>query len=707
MELNLFIIYIKNMESHVNTYKLNQGGKEYILKISTVGDYIKITCKNIINDKITFARNFTLEEIKRLDQSFATITNQQEALDLLDSALKVQKVSVYEEGDLLKLNFFVATKTENKEISLGEFQTQNIEQTTVNYEETFNQQEAYEEQPMVDYNTNINTGYDTTQYTEGAYDTTNAYTTDETAQYTATGVEEYPVTQDYTQNIQEYTGAVEDTTNQYQTYDTANEVQYNIEDNNQYMQTYQETTETVETTNAYSQPYIAPADDIAPIETATTTTTTDFSNERIDKLAGDTKALKNEHELLQNKINELTGEVNSYKLKIESMQNEKSSNEINALREENRALKQQLLELNKLRNIAAEARVLRSQLAELDSLRRKAAEVDALKAQLKELPILRAKVAELSGAKAQVGELESLRAKVQQMNLMKQQLGELESLRAKVAELNNVQSQLRELEALRSQVGQINILKQQIEELTKLKNDDDDNLRKKIRELEDIKLQYEQEIRNLRETNYRAVDESKTVKLTETKMRNIGMDSKQIFFEDKPQQICVKGDIIHNTDELELVTRKMNKSNQKITLNLLYKATADSDKAEAFHAKCDEARSTLVLIETDKGKRFGGYTACSWSGDCINKNDPESFIFSFDKMQTYENIQGEEAIGCYPKFGPIFLGCQIRIYDDAFEKGGTTFEKGLNYNTEEDYELTGGEKEFNVREIEVYEVIAQ
>ena len=115
-------------------------------------------------------------------------------------------------------------------------------------------------------------------------------------------------------------------------------------------------------------------------------------------------------------------------------------------------------------------------------------------------------------------------------------------------------------------------------------------------------------------------------------------------------------------------------------MNLLYKATADSDKAEAFHAKCDEAKSTLVLIETDKGKRFGGYTTCSWSGDSIDKKDPEAFVFSFDKMQTYENIEGEEAIGCYPKFGPIFLGCQIRIFDDAFEKGGTTFEQGLNYN---------------------------
>ena len=87
--------------------------------------------------------------------------------------------------------------------------------------------------------------------------------------------------------------------------------------------------------------------------------------------------------------------------------------------------------------------------------------------------------------------------------------------------------------------------------------------------------------------------------------------------------------------------------------------------------------------------------------------DPNAFVFSLDKMAIYDNIPEEEAIGCYPKFGPIFLGCQIRIFDNAFKNGGTTFEKGANYDTEEDFVLSGGEQKFGVKEIEVYEVIAE
>ena len=390
-------------------------------------------------------------------------------------------------------------------------------------------------------------------------------------------------------------------------------------------------------------------------ETATTTTTTQFDtqnnaqDERLVKLEGDTNSLKNEHQEIQAKLSNLLNQVNSYKSQVESLEREKNSRELSALRAENAAIKQQLSELNSLRREAAEVQMLRSQVAQMDPLRRKAAELDSLRGQLNELNMLKSKVAELSGLQGQLSEINNLKAQISQMNLSQQ----------------NAQ------------------------------DDEKEMLKRKLQELENLKMQYEQEIKTLKGAKSSVVKESS------------GLEKTQHLFEEKTQQISVKGDIIHNTEELELITRKINKSNKKITLNLLYKATVDSDKAKAFHDKCDQAQSSLVLIETDKGKRFGGFTTCSWAGECEEKKDEDAFVFSLDKMMTYDNIQGEDAIGCYPKFGPIFLGCQIRIYDNAFSKGGTTFEKGLNYNTEEDYELTGGERIFNVKEIEVYEVIAQ
>ena len=257
----------------------------------------------------------------------------------------------------------------------------------------------------------------------------------------------------------------------------------------------------------------------------------------------------------------------------------------------------------------------------------------------------------------------------------------------------------RELEDLKNQVNLMRSMQLKKNEEDKLRQKEEENLllKKQLEESEKFKRQYEEEIKSLRAT-------------MKSNKQNEGLESKNITFEEKDQRICVKGDILHSAQELEMLTRKINSNlisqKKKITLNLLYKATADSDKAFAFHDKCDNANRTIVLIETDNEKRFGGYTSQSWKGNCIEKKDDEAFVFSLDKMKTYDNT-GELAIGCYPKFGPIFMGCQIRIYDNAFSKGGTTFEKGLNFKTEEDYELNGGERNFNVKEIEVYEVVIQ
>jgi hypothetical protein len=166
----------------------------------------------------------------------------------------------------------------------------------------------------------------------------------------------------------------------------------------------------------------------------------------------------------------------------------------------------------------------------------------------------------------------------------------------------------------------------------------------------------------------------------------------------------VQGTIIKNNEELELLSKKIGENSDKVIFNLIYKATENSDKAQMFHEKCDQAKNTLVLIETLENRRFGGFTTCSWSGNQIEKNDENAFIFSLDKMKIYDIVPGQPAIACYPNFGPIFLNCQIKINDDAFSNGGSTFYKGQNYQTEEDFELNGGNQDFQIKEIEVYEV---
>ena len=457
--------------------------------------------------------------------------------------------------------------------------------------------------------------------------------------------------------------------------------------------------------NIYSTPYITPADEMpkpqsqsqpqtqkvqipeyseysssmskistakvvpAMTQTTTTTTKTTFNAEKplpkpkLEKyhevslsLPKDKKA---DHD--EQRINKLQGEQSSLK-----NQHSVFNNKITEL-------------TNLIKSYRSKITVLQSQknASEIESLR---AENQRIKQQLGEIGRLRKEVAEAQYLRNQLGEYEILRQKAAQVDSMKNQLSEINSLKMKIAELSGMRNRLDEIKRLKEEINRLNSYSANINEIN--------NLKAQIMHLENLRQQQHQKS----QTQAQSQSQSQTLtQKTETKM------TKSI----------IKGDIIHNLNELEMLTRKINKSNNKIILNLLYKATADSDNASAFHQKCDKAESTLVLVESDKGKRFGGFTSKNWRGDCVEKKDSEAFVFSLDTMKIYDIIEGEDAIGCYPQCGPVFMGCQIRIFDNAFKKGGTTFERNVNYETEEDFELAGGERAFGVKEIEVYEVIVE
>ena len=303
-------------------------------------------------------------------------------------------------------------------------------------------------------------------------------------------------------------------------------------------------------------------------------------------------------------------------------------------------------------------------------------------------------------------------------------MNEINQLKNQINILNEENSKLRQNKGINPNENEYHeniILKQEIEkltnELTNLKNfrNNEFELYKKNKE-EEIIL-YKSQIEKLLsdQNNLQQENNDLKIKIQQLLHKNNATESqyqlllnKSISLQNQLNQEIdidiIEGEIIKNNNEIYFLTNKIVKDRKKMLLNLIYKASTDSDKASAFHNKCDYARSSIVLVETRNGKRFGGFTSCSWEGNSIKKRDYKAFIFSLDKMQIYDIIPGEQAIGCYKKYGPIFLGYQILINDEAFTRGGSTCLRGKNYNTNEDYELNDGVKQFQIKEIEVYEV---
>ena len=765
------------MEKNTSTYKLEQGGKVYMFSTSLVGDNIRLSCKNSSSPKNKkYSRDFTIENLRKLDKLFNVLKTPIQAIQYIDEALRQQKVGVTEENNGIKITFYITTKgiTNQIDIPLGDMNsmmhTPNSNEYIIqnekidNYETTNTPQEIDYEKYFqnVEYNQNIqNTPVENADYnqyiTTNTEGNTNFYTPEQNYQ-TDTG---FDVNKYFSESNTYTTGAPyispADNNNEqgYQQVQNINTniEQYNTEYNNQILN--QVETKQVENTdinfdeqlkkilqqdntnandinsniittqaeekeiNRESKPLTTTK--VLPVQTTTRilppigpfTSLEGLDLHKLGMMNSEHQKMPPFEQVLENispepqpqpeikseyyEINEQIIPQSKYVTKVETKttkatlttdnlstninqnidnylmknlpsaditQRQITSNQtqlINNIKTENLSLKKQISELRKSQAEMQKISITKSQLAELDSLRKKVAEFEILKGQLKELNTLHVQLAEFNAAKAQLKELNTLKEKINAQNK------EMAQLRLKAAEAEK--------------------LKLQVEDLEK------------------IKLKYEKDILGLKESLRIYSIKTNAKEDKEEKEEKEEKGEKEAIEDDTPEEITVKGDIIHDTSELELITKKINVKNQKLTLNLLYKASADSDKAAAFHAKCDQAKSTIVLIETDKGKRFGGFTSCSWEGDCLEKLDETAFIFSLDKMKTYDSIPGEEAIGCYPKFGPIFLGCQIRIFNDAFTKGGTTFERGLNFDTEEDYELTGGDRVFKVKEIEVYEVI--
>jgi len=109
------------MDSNENIYRLNQGDKEYILTPNIIGNAIRITCKNILNEKQNFQEDFTIDELERIDQVFNFIETPFQGLDYINKDVKSQKIGIAEEDHSIKIYVYMTFPgiSHQLEISLG------------------------------------------------------------------------------------------------------------------------------------------------------------------------------------------------------------------------------------------------------------------------------------------------------------------------------------------------------------------------------------------------------------------------------------------------------------------------------------------------------------------------------------------------------------------------------------------------------------
>ena len=145
---------------------------------------------------------------------------------------------------------------------------------------------------------------------------------------------------------------------------------------------------------------------------------------------------------------------------------------------------------------------------------------------------------------------------------------------------------------------------------------------------------------------------------------------------------------------------------------LLYRGSRDGFTATSFHKKCDNKGPTVVIIRSNLGKVFGGFTDIAWDSSDTCKSTKNAFLFSIDRRAKYPLTPGKEgcAIYCNANYGPTFGGGHdICIYNDCNTSKVSYSHFPTSYTCNEyankgksDY--LAGAYNFTVIEIEVYSV---
>ena len=148
-----------------------------------------------------------------------------------------------------------------------------------------------------------------------------------------------------------------------------------------------------------------------------------------------------------------------------------------------------------------------------------------------------------------------------------------------------------------------------------------------------------------------------------------------------------------------------------IKFKMIYSAKINGDSSNKFHELCDNQNNTLVIINTENNNIFGGFASKTWNSmELGRKKDTKSFIFSINKQKIYnpkldDSKNQKYHLYCSDNEGPCFYAFSVENF--SLKNGGICDEiKKCNYDSFEiDYEINNGNKNFKIKDLEIYKII--
>ena len=169
--------------------------------------------------------------------------------------------------------------------------------------------------------------------------------------------------------------------------------------------------------------------------------------------------------------------------------------------------------------------------------------------------------------------------------------------------------------------------------------------------------------------------------------------------------------IIDSIYSINFIFYKIRENDKSLNFNkirLLYRASRDGDSTKTCHKLCDNKQNVLIIIKSDIGYIFGGYSKIGFK---TSKNfdveiDNNSFLFSIDLKRIYPAIKDKYCINFVKEtFGLCFTE-SLYFRDNFFSNSnffGNDIKKHFN-DLEDKYKMNGGKNFFKIKELEVFQL---
>ena len=200
-------------------------------------------------------------------------------------------------------------------------------------------------------------------------------------------------------------------------------------------------------------------------------------------------------------------------------------------------------------------------------------------------------------------------------------------------------------------------------------NEVENNANGQINELYTIVNQLTDEVKNLKEKNKNLEEKNKELEIhNKTLEQRIEKIEKYLFprkenFEQEKE----------NRKDLSIIRQWL--PNRHVQLILLYKKSRDGSSSEVFHKLCDNKGTTIIIIETTEGRKFGGVTHDNWNTDGIWRKSTNDFVFSLDSKEKFDYCWGNSTMG--NKENVITFGYYMNSSENAISFKNYSLDEGI------------------------------